>query len=205
MSVLRDYATAVSQPTLPFDAPGTAAVTLGDALRYDEVVMPDGGLRPAWRAMASLALALTPDELRRVDGEIMRFLADEGVTYVDRGTGSQPWQLDPVPLVLDAADWSRLEVGLAQRAELLNAVLADLYGPQRLLSSGVIPASVIFGHSGSHAPSPGRAPPRANRSCCRGPTSAATPTASGASSPIACRHRPASATRCRTGASSRRC
>ncbi len=152
MSVLRDYATAVSQPTLPFDAPGMASPSLDEALRYDEVVMPDGGLRPAWRAMASLALALTPDELRRVDGEIMRFLADEGVTYVDRGTGSQPWQLDPVPLVLDAADWGRLEVGLAQRAELLNAVLADLYGPQRLLSSGVIPASIVFGHSGFARP-----------------------------------------------------
>ena len=145
MSVLRDYAAAVSQPTLSFET------TDADA-PYDEVVEADGSLRPAWRTMASLALGLTPDELRRVDGEIMRFLADEGVTYVNHGTGSQPWQLDPVPLVLDAASWARLEVGLAQRAELLNAVLTDLYGPQRLLSSGTVPASVIFGHSGFARP-----------------------------------------------------
>ena len=31
---------------------------------------------------------------------------------------------------------------------LLNRVLADLYGPQELLRSGAVPASVVFGHSG---------------------------------------------------------
>ncbi|SDQ48398.1 circularly permuted type 2 ATP-grasp protein [Microbacterium sp. cf332] len=145
MSVLRDYAAAVSQPTLPLASlPGG----LPDLSRYDEVVDADGGLRPAWQSLAGLALALTPAELARVEGEITRFLADDGVTYVRPDTGAQPWQLDPVPLVVDAASWARLETGLAQRAELLNAVLADLYGPQTLLSTGIIPAAAVLGHSG---------------------------------------------------------
>ena len=154
MSVLRDYATAVTQPTLPL--PGLAgrdgAFTWDTAVRYDEVIAPDGGLRPAWKAMADLALALTPGELRRVEGEITRFLADDGVTYVTPDAGAQPWRLDPMPLVIDAAAWARLDVGLAQRAELLNAVLSDLYGPQTLLSSGTVPAAAIFGHSGFARP-----------------------------------------------------
>ena len=116
--------------------------------RYDEVVAPDGGLRPAWRSLASAALGLTPEDLGRVDGEITRFLADDGVTYGTPDAGAQPWQLDPVPLVIEAAAWSRLEVGLAQRAELLNALLADLYGPQKMLSSGVVPSAAIFAHAG---------------------------------------------------------
>ena len=145
MSVLRDYATAVSEPTLPFSLPGVVS-------RYDEVVSPDGGLRPGWKAMADLALALTPDELRRVDGEIRRFLADDGVTYMTPEAGAQPWQLDPMPLVLDAPTWARLDVGLAQRAELLNAVLSDFYGPQTLLSSGVVPSACVFGHAGFARP-----------------------------------------------------
>lgn len=141
MTVLRDYATTLAQPTLPLGG--------GDApARYDEVVEPDGSLRPAWKAMAEVALGLTPDELKRVNGEIARFLADHGVTYVPRGAAAQPWQLDPVPLVMEASSWSRLEVGLAQRAELLNALLVDLYGAQELLRDGVIPAAAIFGHSG---------------------------------------------------------
>ena len=63
MSVLRDYAATVSQPTLPLSAPG-------DAFRYDEFVDADGGLRPAWKALAAHALSLTGDDLQRVDGEL---------------------------------------------------------------------------------------------------------------------------------------
>ncbi|MDL5352801.1 circularly permuted type 2 ATP-grasp protein [Microbacterium sp. zg-YB36] len=152
--MLRDYATAVTQPTLPFAVPASHdGVFAPDAVaRYDEVISPDGGLRPGWKAMADLALALTPDELRRVEGEITRFLADDGVTYVTPDAGAQPWQLDPMPLVIDAPTWARLDVGLAQRAELLNAVLSDLYGPQTLLSSGTVPAATVFGHSGFARP-----------------------------------------------------
>ncbi|MFT4214763.1 MAG: circularly permuted type 2 ATP-grasp protein [Microbacterium sp.] len=141
MSVLRDYATAVSQPTLPM----SGAPEIG---RYDEVVGGDGALRPAWESLASLALALTPAELARVDGEIARFLADDGVSYLRPGGTAQPWQLDPMPLVIDAAGWGRLDVGLAQRAELLNAILVDLYGPRSLLRDGIIPSAVVLGHSG---------------------------------------------------------
>lgn len=141
MSVIRDYVTAVSQPTLPMSA-------TADSVRYDEVVGADGSLRPAWQALASLALALTSDELDRVDGEIVRFLADDGVSYLHAGSGPQPWQLDPMPLVIDAGSWARLDVGLAQRAELLNAILVDFYGPQHLLREGIVPSAVVLGHSG---------------------------------------------------------
>lgn len=137
MTVLRDYAAAVTQPSLDGAAP-----------RYDEVVGPDGSLRPAWKGMAEVAVAITPEELDRVDREITEFLADDGVTYNPPSGGPQPWQLDPVPLVIDPATWAPLEVGLAQRGELLNAMLADLYGPQRLLADGVIPAPVVLAHAG---------------------------------------------------------
>ncbi|MFV0375074.1 circularly permuted type 2 ATP-grasp protein [Microbacterium sp.] len=140
MSVLRDYATVVSQPTLPFAAPARP--------RFDEVVDADGTLRPGWKAVAEQALSLTPDELRRVDGEIVRFLADDGASYLRPDSGAEPWQLDPMPLILDAATWARLEVGLAQRAELLNALLVDLYGAQTLLAEGIVPAAAVLGHSG---------------------------------------------------------
>ncbi|MFH8251813.1 circularly permuted type 2 ATP-grasp protein [Microbacterium sp. B2969] len=142
MTVLRDYATTLAQPTLPLGGSDLGAT------RYDEVVAPDGTLRPAWKGLAEAALGLTPDELKRVNGEITRFLADHGVTYVQRGGGAQPWRLDPVPLVMEAPAWARLEVGLAQRAELLNALLVDLYGEQTLLRTGVIPSAAIFGHAG---------------------------------------------------------
>jgi uncharacterized circularly permuted ATP-grasp superfamily protein/uncharacterized alpha-E superfamily protein len=143
VSLLRDYAASIAQPTLPLT---------GNGGRFDEVVGPDGALRPAWRGMAAIAVDLTSAELGRIDGEITTLLADDGATYGNPESGSQPWQLDPMPLVLDAATWARLEVGLAQRTELLNALLADIYGEQRLLAEGVIPAAVVFGHSGYTRP-----------------------------------------------------
>ena len=144
MSLLRDYAASLASPTLTF---GPA-----DSARYDEVVSPDGSLRPSWKGMAALAVDLTPDQLRRVEEEISVLLADDGVTYGNPEAGPQPWRLDPMPLVLDATTWSRLDIGLAQRAELLAAVLGDLYGDRRLLAEGVIPAAVVFGHSGYTRP-----------------------------------------------------
>ncbi|WP_292835325.1 circularly permuted type 2 ATP-grasp protein [Microbacterium sp.] len=137
----------MSQPTLPFDASVDAV-----AARYDEVVGADGALRPAWKTMASLALSLSPQDMNRVDDEITRFLADDGVSYMRPGTGAQPWQLDPMPLVIDAAGWARLDVGLAQRAELLNAMLVDLYGPQTLLREKIVPAAIVLGHTGFARP-----------------------------------------------------
>lgn len=146
MSLLRDYAAAIAQPTLPLHLQD------GSGARFDEVVGPDGALRPAWKGMAAIAVELTPAELERIDIEITTLLADDGVTYGNPQAGAQPWRLDPMPLVVDAATWARLEVGLAQRAELLNAILADIYGEQRLLSEGIVPAAVVFGHAGFTRP-----------------------------------------------------
>jgi uncharacterized circularly permuted ATP-grasp superfamily protein/uncharacterized alpha-E superfamily protein len=137
MTALRDYSAAVTQPTLT-----------SDLSRYDEVVAPDGSLRTAWKGLAESAISLTEGDLLRVSGDIERFLADDGVTYTPPEEPSGPWRLDPLPLVIDAAEWATLEIGLAQRTELLNAILVDLYGPQTLLSSGVLPSSVVFGHQG---------------------------------------------------------
>jgi carboxylate-amine ligase len=54
-----------------------------------------------------------------------------------------PFPLDVVPRVLDADEWTRLEAGLAQRVTALNAFVADVYGPRRIVKAGVVPARVI--------------------------------------------------------------
>ncbi len=137
MSLLRDYADGVTQPTLG-----------GEVARFDEVVGIDGTLRAPWKPLAEVAVDLTAEDLGRVDDDITRALSDDGVTYSRPGERQGPWRLDPMPLVLDAATWTPLEVGLAQRAELLNAILADVYGEQRLLRDGLVPPALVLGHPG---------------------------------------------------------
>lgn len=94
MTALGDYSAAVTQPTLT-----------GDAARYDEVVAPDGSLRPSWRLLAESAVQLTESDLRRVGGDIERFLDNDGVTYTPseqaRFVGQEPLALSQSP-TLDA-------------------------------------------------------------------------------------------------------
>ena len=55
---------------------------------------------------------------------------------------SRPWKLAIVPLAMDSTDWSRLEAGLQQRVRLLEAILADMLGPQKLLKAASAPGGI---------------------------------------------------------------
>jgi len=134
LSIIQDYARTASAGD--------------DSGAYDEVVDADGLLRPAWREFAAVALDLEPAEVTRVADEVSRFLADDGVTWTPPLGEALPWRLDPMPFVLDPEAWAHLDAGLAQRAELWNAILADLYGERTLLRDGILPAAAVFGHSG---------------------------------------------------------
>ena len=63
-----------------------------------------------------------------------------------------------VPLLITEQSWQQIEAGVAQRAELLNRVLADVYGPQPWLTQGLLPAALVQGHSGYLRPLHGAQP-----------------------------------------------
>ncbi|MFC6014576.1 circularly permuted type 2 ATP-grasp protein [Nocardia lasii] len=91
----------------------------------------------------------------RIDHRVRRKIEDDGVTYTEVGLGGdddtaipQPWRLDPIPLLVSAEDWTRLETGLVQRSRVLDEVLTDVYGPRRLLGSGLLPPELVFGNTG---------------------------------------------------------
>ena len=100
----------------------------------------------------SEALAgLGVEELRRRQSEATRLIDQDGVVYRDasgpRG-GRRRWRLDPMPVVLDSGAWAEIESGIIERAELLDLVLTDLYGPRELLRRHLIPPEVVLGHPG---------------------------------------------------------
>src|ERR1043165_2370296 len=106
--------------------------------RYDELTDDTGVMRPHWRPLFErLRAAETPDAVRRSRELTRRLVVENGVTYnvyADPQGADRPRALDPLPFVLPADEWKTIETGVAQRARVLNAVLADLYGPQRLLA-----------------------------------------------------------------------
>ncbi|MFN0054179.1 MAG: circularly permuted type 2 ATP-grasp protein [Planctomycetales bacterium] len=128
----------------------------------DEMLAPDLTVRPAWtRFSAGLAQLGTAGLDARAD-QVDRLLRENGVTYNVYGAAQdldRPWLLDPLPLLIPEADWSRLAAGIEQRLELLNRLAQDVYGPQRLLRDGALPAQFLYKHAGFLRPCVGIEPP----------------------------------------------
>jgi uncharacterized circularly permuted ATP-grasp superfamily protein/uncharacterized alpha-E superfamily protein len=121
----------------------------GSTQRYDELLAPNGSIRPHWDALIKHLSKGGAETARRTVELTRRLIIENGVTYnvyADPQGRDRPWQLDPLPLLIDGQEWRDLAAGLKQRAELLNALLADLYGPQSLIARGVVPAELAFGH-----------------------------------------------------------
>lgn len=122
-----------------------------DNARYDEMFSTWGQPRehydPLFRALAGMSA----EEIRLRFGGVDRQIRENGVTYNvygDEAGTDRPWTLDPLPLVIDAAEWASIEAAVAQRASLLNHILADIYGQQNLLRQGALPPALVFGHAG---------------------------------------------------------
>lgn len=164
--LLAGYRAGRAQATL-FDARGGIELRDGGpapaafgSTGYDELIEADGEVRAAWRELGDLIGERGRDGLDRLH-EVLRGLVDnDGITYIEIDPHGEtvtdqqgiampgPWHLDGIPLLLSASDWATLEAGVVQRSRLLDAVLSDLYGEQRSLTSGVLAPELLFGHPG---------------------------------------------------------
>jgi uncharacterized circularly permuted ATP-grasp superfamily protein len=118
---------------------------------WDEMFGADGLPRPHCEAFFNFVAGLPPEDVRRRWDLGMRLIRENGVTYNVYGGNDgldRPWQLDPLPLLITAEEWRRIEAAMIQRATLLNLVLADLYGAQDLLAQGLIPPVPVLSHPG---------------------------------------------------------
>jgi len=130
--------------------------------RYDEMCAADGQARPHWRLLAEALAATSPAQWRERDDIAQQRIRENGVTYnvyADPKGADRPWALDIVPLLLDAGEWAGLAAAVAQRAALLDRLLADLYGAQALLEDKSVPPALVFGHNGFLWPCRGIVPP----------------------------------------------
>src|SRR6195952_1785843 len=127
----------------------------GRTTPWDEM-FADGGrsarpdhARPPYRELYTALAALTQDELRgRTEALASSYLA-QGVTF-DFAGEERPFPLDAVPRVIPQAEWVTVESGIKQRVRALEAFLADVYGQQRAVIDGVIPARLISSSSHFH-------------------------------------------------------
>jgi uncharacterized circularly permuted ATP-grasp superfamily protein/uncharacterized alpha-E superfamily protein len=122
-----------------------------DADAYDELFTAQGEPRPHWQYLFSALQALGPQELAERHQELRQLLRENGVTYNTydgSDKAARPWQLDPIPNVIASQEWLGIERGLSQRAELLNLLLYDIYGPGEVFRKGLLPPELIYSHPG---------------------------------------------------------
>lgn len=128
----------------------------------DEMMDGDGRVRAHWKPLLSMLAELGPEEINRRFASADRYLRDSGVfyrVYEDPAGVERPWPLSHIPLLIDPTEWKALEAGLIQRAALLEAVLADAYGPGQLTKDGRLPAALVAGNPEFLRPLAGVEPP----------------------------------------------
>jgi uncharacterized circularly permuted ATP-grasp superfamily protein len=155
----------VSSQTLPGPAP--AAVTpaadpphpltrLLDAYQpldgtFDELLAsgPEGvTARPDFAGVARWLSSCSAEELSRLQGLAEIALLNQGVTfsvYADSRGTEKIFPFCLVPRLIAAAEWTRLERGLAQRIAALSAFLDDVYGEGRIFAAHPLLGELALG------------------------------------------------------------
>ena len=76
-----------------------------------------------------------------------RELFSLGITftvYSDKDAIDRVLPFDVIPRVLSASEWAHIEAGCVQRVTAINQFIGDVYGEQRILKEGVVPADLVL-------------------------------------------------------------
>src|SRR5260221_7514858 len=119
--------------------------------RYDELFEAPQTPRAHWKPVIEQLAAWPAERMRERLHSVRSQVRENGITYnvyADPQGADRQWELDVLPMILPQEEWSAVEAGIVQRATLLNKVLIDVYGEQRLLKEGLLPPALVYGHAG---------------------------------------------------------
>lgn len=111
----------------------------------DELLVDGARPFPHWQCMLPWLQSSGISGLADRQIAANRILEDQGATinvYSDVGA-ARPWEFDVVPMVVPPDEWAKIQVGVEQRAVVLEALLADLYGPGTLMANGILPPALV--------------------------------------------------------------
>jgi uncharacterized circularly permuted ATP-grasp superfamily protein/uncharacterized alpha-E superfamily protein len=126
----------------------------------DEFMDADGQGRAHWRRMFSALAAVEPSEVQQLFAAADRRIRNRGLSYRVAGEKDERiWPVSRMPLLITEPEWRQIARGVVQRAELLERVLADVYGEASLVAEGAVPAAAVTGSIDYVAPMRGVKPP----------------------------------------------
>ncbi|MBW3081063.1 circularly permuted type 2 ATP-grasp protein [Bifidobacterium saguinibicoloris] len=94
--------------------------------------------------------------------DINRELSRNGVrfgVYKDGVYKDRLFPYDPIPRIIESDEFDRLEAGLKQRVNALNAYLRDIYSDKRIIHDGVVPEEFVYTSAGYYPQVNGVTPP----------------------------------------------
>lgn len=131
------------------------SVSKADATHYDELYDSEQPgsptMRAHWRDFFGYLQPKGLSDFNARTKEIERQVRDNGITYniyVDENGPQRPWTIDLFPLIIPHEEWLVIQAGIMQRAQLLEAMMQDVYGPGNLIKEGLIPPALVNGHPG---------------------------------------------------------
>ena len=132
------------------------------AAAFDEMFDGHGKVRPPYRGIYAELAPTDTEELGTRAEALGRAFVDQGITFSLSGQ-ERPFPLDLVPRVIAAAEWTKLERGIAQRVVALERFLDDVYGDQQILRDGVVPRRLVTSCEHFHREAAGIKPPNGVR------------------------------------------
>ena len=130
---------------------------------YDEYFSGADQPRQALKPLLSSLGAMGLDQLNHDHAAAAMLLKRLGATFRLNDSGSQGVErilpFDPLPRLIGADDWQRLEKGLFQRLQAIDLFLADVYGEGKIMADGVVPREDVESSQGWRPQMRGVKPP----------------------------------------------
>lgn len=117
---------------------------------YNEMQSDHEATRAIYSVYADWLSRLPAGTLERKSQEAELLFRRLGITFAVYGEAAGAERLIPfdiVPRIFGAEEWRRLEQGLKQRVQALNAFLYDIYHQQEIIKAGVIDAQQVLGNA----------------------------------------------------------
>ena len=126
-------------------------VPRGDAALGDDAI---------WAPMLAEVAEASDGDLSALRARAERQADDIGTSFRVAGEEEERrWPLSPLPLMIGEHEWRGIADGIVQRASLMELLLADIYGAQRLVGNGLVPAALLNGSPNFLRPMVGLTPP----------------------------------------------
>lgn len=116
---------------------------------YDEFWKGSGEAREHQAELLNYVQTAGPKRTAAIERAVTARILEQEISFNilgDPDGTTRPWRLNPWPLVINDSEFAGLSLGMQQRAHLLSEILDDIFGPQRFLAEGLIPAELVYGN-----------------------------------------------------------